>query len=143
MASITWTDDTGEATLTNSKPGQGGRFMSWTPRSVPYGDADSALGTGQRSMFTFRTDYMASFDMPGIPNTDMEKMLRLQLHLYAGGQVEVATDDNASRTYNTCCMAEDSQVEIDFSDSTFIEYTMRFLLLNVDASPDHMLCIYE
>jgi hypothetical protein len=146
MASITFNDGT-SATLDNGTTGMSGglgsRFADWTPFQRPIGAAAVSLGTGARSMFTFRTDYGASFTMNDIPNTSMDTMLRCQAHLLGGGTVSVATGDNASRTYATCCLAPDGDVSITLQDKTALLYSMSFTLINIAGSPSAMLCIYD
>ncbi len=145
MASITFNDGT-SATLDNgmtaSAIAPASRFADWTPFQRPVGAAAVALGTGARSMFTFRTDYGASFAMNDIPNTSMSVMLRCQAHLLGGGTVTVTTSDNASRIYNTCCLAPDGDVSITLQDKTALLYSMSFTLINIAATPVAMICEY-
>jgi hypothetical protein len=145
MASITFNDGT-SATLDNGMTGVAGgvgsRFADWTPFQRPVGPAVTALGTGARYQFAFRTDYGASFTMNDIPNSSMSVMLRLQAHLLGGGTVSVATGDSASRTYATCCLAPDGAVDITLQDKVELRYSMSFALINIAASPGAMLCIY-
>jgi hypothetical protein len=145
MASITFNDGT-SATLDNGMTaiagGVGSRFADWTPFQRPIGPAVTALGTGARYQFAFRTDYGASFTMNDIPNSSMSIMLRLEAHLLGGGTVSVATGDSASRTYATCCLAPDAGVDITLQDKAELRYSMSFTLINIAASPGAMLCIY-
>lgn len=138
--SISWTDATGAASLTNGKPVPGDRFSNWTPRNTPVGDAQHSLGTGARYMFAFRTDYTASLELRGIPNSNQSLVLRLIAHLEGGGSCSVATGDAAARTYGTCTLAPGTKPEITLSDPAFIEYTLSLVLLNTVAGS--MLCIY-
>ncbi len=95
MATITFTDGTGAATLDNSttgiSTGVGSRFADWTPFQRPIGPRVPALGTGRPYQFRFRTDYGASFTMTDIPNTSMATMLRCQEWLLRGEAVTVNT----------------------------------------------------
>lgn len=154
MAYITFTDAGGAVTLTNGmeavatnnpllKDGPGSRFADWMPFQRPIGAAAVSLGTGARSMFTFRTDYGASFTMNDIPNTKMDDMLRCQAHLLGGGTVAVYTTDSSSRTYATCCLAPDGDVGITLQDKNVLTYSMSFTLINIAGSPSAMLCIYS
>lgn len=156
MAYITFTDSGGSVTLTNGleavstnnpllKDGPGSRFADWTPFQRPIGAAAVALGTGARSMFTFRTDYGATFTLNDIPNTKMSDMLRCQAHLLSGGTVGVYTTDSGSpsRSYATCCLAPNGDVGITLQDKNVLTYSMTFSLINIDASPTAMLCIYS
>lgn len=145
MASIVFNDGV-STTLDNGTTGfQGGvgsRFTDWTPFQRPIGPAVTALGTGQRYQYAFRTDYGASFSMMDIPNTSMAVMLRLQSHLVGGGTCTVNTGDSASRSYTTCCLAPDGDVTITLQDKGLLLYSMSFVLINVAASPAAMICEY-
>lgn len=148
MAYIEFTDtvltrlDNGTTGMGN---GAGSRFADWTPFQRPVGAAAVSLGTGARSMFTFRTDYGASFTMNDIPNTSMSTMLRCQAHLLGGGTVAVYTEDSGTpaRSYATCCLAPDGDVSITLQDKNVLLYSMSFSLINIAGSPSAMLCIYD
>lgn len=145
MASITFNDGT-SSTLDNGTTaisnGVGSRFADWVPFQRPVGPAVTALGTGARYQYAFRTDYGASFSMTDIPNTSMATMLRLQAHLLGGGTVSIATGDSASRTYTTCCLAPDGDVSIALQDKNLLLYSMSFAVINIASSPSAMLCEY-
>lgn len=144
MASITFTDGIGTATLDNgltgTASGVGSRFANWTPFQRPVGSQATALGTGRLFRFVFRTDYGASFSIRDIPNTTMATMLRLQAHLQAGGTVTVTTGDSASRTYTNCGLAPEGDVTISMTDPTALLYTMELAVINLGGS--QMLCEY-
>lgn len=151
MASISFTDGTGAVTLDNGTTaiatptgtnGPGSRFADWTPFQRPIGPAVTALGTGQRYQYAFRTDYGASFSMTDIPNTKMSDMLRCQAWLLAGNTVSVATGDSSGRTYATCCLAPDGDVGITLQDKNVLLYAMSFVLINVASPPVAMICEY-
>jgi len=145
MASIVFNDGV-STTLDNGttgfQSGVGSRFSDWTPFQRPIGPAVTALGTGQRYQYAFRTDYGASFSMMDIPNTSMSVMLRLQSHLVGGGTCTVNTGDSASRSYTTCCLAPDGDVTIALQDKGLLLYSMSFVLINVATSPAAMICEY-
>lgn len=122
--------------------GAGSRFVDWNPIQRPVGPAVTALGTGRRYQYAFRTDYGASFSMTDIPNTKMSDMLRCQAHLVGGGLVEVWTEDSGGRNYTSCCLAPEGDVTIALSDKSALLYTMTFAVINVAASPSAMLCQY-
>jgi hypothetical protein len=144
LASITFTDAGGTATLDNGLTaiagGLGSRFTGWVPFQRPIGPMATALGTGRGTRFIFRTDYGASFTINELPNTAMATMLRLQAHLLAGGLVTVTTGDAANRTYTNCCLTPDGDVTIEMQDSTLLTYSMSFTLLNLGGAA--MLCEY-
>lgn len=151
MASISFTDGTGPVTLDNGTTaiatptgtnGPGSRFADWMPFQRPIGPAVTALGTGQRYQYAFRTDYGASFTMTDIPNTKMSDMLRCQAWLLGGGTVSVATGDSSGRTYATCCLAPDGDVGITLQDKNVLLYSMSFVLINVASPPVAMICEY-
>jgi hypothetical protein len=150
MAYIAFTDGGGAVVLDNGLRGSavtiaGSRFADWVPFQRPIGAAAVALGTGARSMFTFRTDYGATFALNDIPNTKMSDMLRCQAWLLGGGLVAVYTEDSGTpeRTYATCCLAPNGDVGITLQDKNVLTYSMSFALINVAASPSAMLCIYD
>lgn len=144
MASITFTDSTGTATLDNGltaiAAGVGSRFANWTPFQQPIGASATGLGTGRLFRFIFRTDYGASFAIRELPNTAMPTMLRLQAFLHAGGTVTVTTGDASNRTYTNCGLAPDAEVTITLADTAALLYTMEFALINLDGA--QMLCEY-
>jgi hypothetical protein len=141
VASISWTDATGAATLSNGKPVPGDRFAAWTPDNVPIADTENALADGALHVFEFRSDYIASFEIRGIPNTEQSLALRLMQHLRRGGSCSVATGDASARTYGTCKLAPGTDPKLVLSDTDFIEYTLSLVLLNTGAAS--MLCIYS
>jgi hypothetical protein len=144
MASITFNDGT-SATLDNGttliSDGVGSRFADWTPSTRPIGPAVTALGTGARYQYAFRTDYGASFSMTDIPNTSMATMLRLQAHLLGGGTCTVTVADGTNGPY-TCCLAPDGDVSIALQDKNVLLYSMSFSVINIASSPSAMLCQY-
>lgn len=140
--SITWTDAIGAGTLTNSKPVPGDRFSQWEPDSPAVGDDEEALGTGQLYTFTFRNDYLVTFELKQIPQSSMATMLRLQRHLKSGGTVSVNTGDATSHVYATCCLVKGANPRPRLTDAKSLEYTMGFSLRNVAGSPVDMICVY-
>lgn len=146
MATITFTDGTGAVTLDNGttsvSSGVGSRFADWIPFQRPIGPAVTALGTGQRYQYAFRTDYGASFSMTDIPNSKMSDMLRCQAWLLGGGTVSVNTGDASNRTYATCCLSPDGDVSITLQDKNVLLYSMSFAVINVASPPAAMICEY-
>lgn len=139
-SSITWTDATGAATLTNGKPVPADRFSGWTP-DVPLVKAESrALATGQPYPFLFRTDNVASFALAQIPNTKQDLAIRLIAHLGGGGVVTVNTGDVALRSYTSCYLAAGAVPRLALTDPRTLEYTLSLTLLNTAGAP--MLCVY-
>lgn len=144
MASITFTDTTGTATLdnglTSAAGGVGSRFASWTPFTRRIGERAVALGTGATYSFTFRIDYGASFTMRDIENSSQETAMRLMRHLQGGGVVTVTTADSSARTYTNCSIDPDSTTALAFQDATYLTYTLDLSLINLSGAD--MLCIY-
>ena len=143
MASVTFNDGT-SATLDNGLTLVGGatgsRFRSWTPRTIPVGPTATALGTGARTQFIFRTDYGASFTMDEIPNTSLSVALRLQRHLLAGGIITVTTGDASARVYNNCVLSPGGDVSLTLSNPQELLYSMAFDVINQGGTA--MLCEY-
>lgn len=146
MGRIRFTDSTGPATLDNGLAtiagGVAARFRGWTPFVVPIGPVRTALGTGARYQFAFRTDYGARFRLEEIPTTSLPAALRLQAHLLGGGTVAVETDDSEGRTYETCGLAPDTEPMLEFVDAVNQLYAFSVSLINLAASPEAMLCEY-
>lgn len=145
MASISFTDTSGAATLDNgltaSAVSVGSRFAEWTPFTRRVGEQAVSLATGAVHTFTFRIDYGARFVMRDLPNTTQAVALRLIRHLQGGGTCTVTTGDLASRTYNNCGLDPSGNVELQFQDATFMTYSMTLSLINL-AGAD-MLCQYD
>lgn len=143
MASLSFNDGTA-ATLDNGTTGVaagvGSRFANWVPFTRRIGDAAVALASGTRSMFTFRIDYGAAFEMRDLPNSTQEVAMRLIRHLEAGNTVTVTTSDTGARTY-TAKLDPQGAVSLEFQDPTFLTYTLKLSLIN-DSAAD-MLCLYN
>lgn len=145
MASITFTDAIGTAQVDNgytaTATGVASRFSAWTPFQRPIGPAVTALGTGARYQFAFRTDYGAGFEIRDIDVPLLPKVLRLMAHLEGGGTVRVDTGDAFGRVYPTCCLAPGAEVNLAQASATDLTYSLSLTLLNLDATP--MLCDYS
>src|SRR4051794_17818472 len=108
MASISFTDAFGSATLTNGKPSPADRFANWTPKSVPFGDAANRQSDGALTRLKLRDDYGATFDLTMIPvatsggNRLADIADRLCYHLQNGGTCTVTTGDVDANAYATC-----------------------------------------
>lgn len=136
---LVFTDGTGAATLRNGLPAPADRFSNWTPDVDPVGDREAALGTGITSHWSYRDDYLATFDLEYLPASSHPEALRLKRHLETGGTVTVNTGDVANRSY-TCRIAPGARVAIEFASRSPIHYTLRLHLKNTAAAP--LLCIY-
>jgi hypothetical protein len=142
MATTITFNDGAPATLANQKPVPGDRFSNWNPSSPVVGDEEEALGTGQLFVFAFRNDYLVTFDLRQIPQSQMSIMLRLQRHLKNGGTVSVNTGDAANRVYPTCCLQKGTDPVPKLTDPKNLEYSQNFALRNVAGGPTDFLCIY-
>jgi hypothetical protein len=146
--SITFTDALGAATLTNQKPFPGDRFGGWEPHTVPIGTAVSRQSDGAISMFVYRTDYGASFELRAIPSlivagVSMNQLAdRLVAWLMQGGTCSIATGDAESNVYPTCGLRPGSSPACSLSDVQMLEYTLTLDVINLAASPRQMVCRY-
>lgn len=149
MASITFTDTFGAATLTNAKPGAAGRFANWVPSPNPVGDSVELEGTGAIVMFQIRDDFGATFELRHIPSTTVsgESMAdiaaRLRRHLLLGGTCAVNTGDASSAAYPTVGLAPGTTPQLAMSDARTIEYTLTLAVINLAVSPVRMVCHYR
>lgn len=145
MARISFTDATGPATLENGlgaiAGGVAAQFRGWTPFQIPIGPHRTALGTGARYHFTFRTDYGARFRLEELPLLALPTALRLVAHLLAGGAVRLDTGDSQDRVYTSCGLAPDSEPALELADPTHRLYTLSLALINL-ASAAPLLCEY-
>lgn len=143
---ISFTDGSGAAQLDNGMTAisgaVGSRFMNWVSESVPIGVAKAALGTGARAMFTFRTDYLATFELQDIPNANVTILDRLIAWLLAGGTVSVTCNDSLSAVYATCCLAEGSTPTKKVFNAKDQTWVLTVKLVNIAGSPVPMTCIY-
>lgn len=129
MASLNWTDGIGAASLSNAFIFPGNRLKNWTPAYKPFGERSQNLGTGQLNVTAFRDDLTVALEIPGIPNSDQPKMLRLQMHLKRGGSVVIdASPDVTIPILGTCKLAPGADVQIQLSDKTMLEYTFSTVL---------------
>lgn len=139
MPSIQWVDEFGLATLspTDRVP----RFANWTPRNRPIGPSRVGLGSGDLHRFTFRKDNIVSLEITPIPESEMEKMLRLQMHLLQGGAVYLlGTELHPSYgRFPSAKIAPGTEPEIIFSDRENLEWTfaatLRSSLVSASSAP--------
>jgi hypothetical protein len=123
MATVSFTDAGGVVEVSNLKPVPADRFTNWTPDALPIGPTATGLGTGVIHTFTFREDYLVSFQIVGIPATELDKLLRLQTHLLDGYLVALDSDHEMNEVYALCSLAPETEPTIEFSDRTNLEYT--------------------
>jgi hypothetical protein len=141
VATISWTDSVGAASLSPAPAGAGGRFRDWTPIGDDEQDVAVGLGSGDTYAWRYREQHGASFVIPYLQSDQMALMTRLQRHLQGGGTVSIDTDDANNATYATCRIWPGSKVEIR-KVNAIPEYEMTLTVLNRDASPVPMVCEY-
>jgi hypothetical protein len=144
---LTFTDSGGAAQLDNGMTaiagGVGSRFRNWTSESIPIGVDKTCLGTGQRVMFVFRTDYKATFEMEEIPNANVAILDRLIAWLLLGNACAVYTGDSSNNSYATCGLAEGAKPAKAMFDKNNITWKLTLSLVNLAGSPSAMTCIYS
>lgn len=92
-----------------------------------------AVGTGDISVWIFRTEYFARFELRNIPDTQFAVMNRLKRHLERGGSVTVNTGDLATRVY-TAKKRPGTQITIEPNDAQRRLFAMKFELKNTAAA---------
>jgi hypothetical protein len=137
-SSISFTDATGFATLTNGYPAPGDRFAAWTMMSPIIGPEEEALA-GTLYVWEFRADYLASFELHDIPQDHVATALRLIRHLNRAGEVTVNTGDALGRFY-VCQKAKGTQPELSRPDPQTLRRTLKLTLRNT-AEAD-LLCLW-
>jgi len=146
--SISFTDAFGAATLTNQKPFPADRFGAWEPHTVPIGTAVARQSDGAISMFIYRTDYGASFELRAIPSLEIAGVSmnqiadRLVAWLLQGGTCSISTGDADSNVYPTCGLKVGSSPSCRLADPQMLEYTLGLEVVNLAASPVQMVCRY-
>lgn len=124
-------NDGSAAVLTNSKPHPADRLGNWMPDPQSIASRATGLGTGLIHAWVFRTDYLASFELAGIPYTSLDTMQRLKLHAENGGTMVVNVGDG--QHIYTCTLAPETKVAWEFSDRRMLEYTLTMTIRNTAA----------
>ena len=146
---ITFVDGIGAATLSNGKPSPADRFSNWVPSTEPIGASKVVQATGATVMFTYRTDYLASFELAHIPVETtggvrpVDIAVRLIAWLHAGNTCAVNTGDAESSSYATCGIAPGTKAKLALTDRKNLEYTLTLSLVNLAVSPVAMVCHYR
>lgn len=141
MGYIQFTDEAGSVALTPSYPaGPARRFRNWTPSTNSVGPRVFSLGTGRAYEFSFRRDYTASFEIPGILPSQHEDFMRFKTWVMKGGIFEIYTEDS-NNSYYECRIAPDTEPEMEMEDSTMLEYTISVVARSIANSP--MVCDYR
>lgn len=145
-AHLNFTDGIGSAQLDNGTTaiaaGVGSQFVGWQSESKPVGPIKNALGTGAAAAFIFRTDYVASFELQEIPNSQTTILDRLIAWLLSGGTVSVTCGDTTAAVYATCCLAEGTKPQKRMFNKNDISWALKLTLVNIAVSPAPMTCIY-
>lgn len=141
MASITFTDATGTATVTNAWPLAIRRFTGYAARPDVKAERAEAL-TGEAYVYVFAQLYDASFSLDDVDNADQALVMRLLRHCANAGIFSVATNDAAARTYPSVqCVGTDLPTATQ--DPVSLAWRVTFpRVRNVAAAPVEMLAIY-
>lgn len=150
LAAAISTGDTASAPLYlwNGKPTPGDRLANWTPLTTPIGDTATRMSDGALSMFAYRTDYGASFELPQIPVAKIggERLAdyadRLVMWLKQGGTCILLTGDVEQNGYSPVGLMPGAAPSLALTDKVNLEYTLRVALVNLAASPVRMVCHY-
>lgn len=144
MARITYTNPIGDRVLRPVFSAPGDRLRGWTPDARPVGDAGIILSSGRRELWTYRTDFTASFILPGIvpasasPECTLARALEFQAYARAGNFFNVAVEDAVGTPSVTCWLAEGADVTIALADPGALLYTVSLTV--AAASP--LVCVY-
>ena len=103
----------------------------------------------RRSVTRLRTDYGAILSLEGIPvkaasgSTNYVAIAdRLIRHLQRGGTCAVNTADASTTSYATCGLWPGSTPTLQQSNPRNQEWTLSIQLINLAASPAHMVAVY-
>jgi hypothetical protein len=145
MASISFTDATGAATLVSVIPAPGNRFRSYKASVNDKRDVAFGLGTGQLHAWKYADIYTATLELP-ISNSRASQAIahRLVKHLMAGGRVTLTTEDSESNVYTDVSLAEGTEPEIDYHEEfrTDLWYTFRATFTSQATPPVPLICVY-
>lgn len=128
ISSLSFKDADGYAVFTNQAHLFATRFAGWVVNRKPIGPSAVGLGTGQTFVFEFREEKTASFSIVGIPEAEMEKMVRLQYHLLSGHVVALAGDRSMSADFALCTLAPGTEPAISQTNAGLREYTMSVVV---------------
>jgi hypothetical protein len=142
MATITFTDAQGAATLSNGLTGPASRFSEWTPDVDRIGDRRVSLGTGVTHEFLYRQDFVATFAIDHLPLTALPTAARFKAHAMRGETFSVNTQDMANRAY-LCRLRPATEPEITMTDRTLLEYRLSVEVISADAPPVLLECRYR
>ena len=141
MATISWTDSTGAASLTNDWPAAVKRFSGWAALPDLKGERAEAL-TGVGYVYAFAQTYDATFALADIANADQALVMRLIRHCANGGTFALATNDTAARSYPTVQCVGDTLPRAE-QDPLELRWRLTFpRVRNVAAVPVEMLAVY-
>jgi hypothetical protein len=138
-SSIEWDDDEGSATLTNGYPAPGDRFRGWETSSPLKGVEAETLADGTLHVYEFHVKYVASFELPYIPQDQWRNAMRLIRHLNRGGEVTVNTGDVEANIY-VCQKVMGTEPELGKPDPVTLRRTLKLTLRNTEQ--EDMLCVW-
>jgi hypothetical protein len=138
-SSLEFEDAEGFETLNNGYPAPGDRFAAWHTMSPIVGPEDEALGSGTLYVWEFRADYLASFELRDIPQSQVAVAMRLIRHLNRAGEVTVNTGDVDDRIY-VCQKAKESKPDLGPPDPRTLRRTLKLTLRNTEQ--EDLLCLW-
>ncbi len=141
MASITFTDSLGAATLESDLDAPGNRTKGWTPLAQPIGPIAYSLGTGVPEMWAHRVDYGVSFSLPFLPDDCQSVAARLIAHLKRAGSCTVDTGDQSNNSYSDCYLWPGSEPKLSERDPQSLRRTFTVSLLQAAATAP-LVCLY-
>lgn len=142
MGYIDFTDESGNAQVTNGLTLPGRRFSNWTPDTVRIADRRTALGSGITYEYLYRQDYVASFQIENIPVTDLPTVIRFKNWAMKGCEFYVYTEDTQNRFY-LCRLRPDTEPTLEMSDRTTLEYTLSMEVMSAAQPPELLHCTYR
>jgi hypothetical protein len=138
MASITWDGNTLENVWAGTPAS---RLNAFEPAVRVVGQRRTLLGSGAPRVWAYRTDYLATFEIRDIANSDLALCVALAEHLQNEGVVTVTPDDTLAVSYANCVLAPGADAPTPkLTDPQALRYSMQFTLLNLDGTP--LLAVY-
>lgn len=124
----------------NGQPSPADRFGNWVPKTEPIGESANDQAVGALTMFRFRTEYGASFELDKINTSNVAIADDLIAWLLNGGTCTVNTGDAGTRSYTTCSLKKGTTPTLRLTDRVNMEYTLTLELINQAGA--QMVCFY-
>lgn len=140
MGTVAFNDGTATV-LSNGQPTVLGRaFADWSPRITPVGEIATALSSGRREMWVYRTQFDVEFRIDNIPTRGtlggadpLETAQRLVAHLLRGGTCDVTTEDDGSRVYLGAWLTDGATPSLDLQDASAKTFSLTLPLTQLSA----------